>query len=117
MKTFLELLRTERGRLRIISFTEGMSYLLLLGIAMPLKYLAGVPEATMVAGSAHGALFVLFVLALLLAMLEERWPLRHGALAMVCAMVPLGAFYFEWWLRKLPPPQDGKSTASGASGG
>jgi integral membrane protein len=102
MKALLNLFRTERGRLRVVSFAEGVSYVLLLGIAMPLKYLAGVPEATMFAGTAHGALFVLFTLALLLAMLEERWPLRYGALAMVCAMVPLGAFYFESWLRRLP---------------
>ena len=50
------------GRLRLIAFLEGLSLLVLLGIAMPLKYLAGQPAAVRYVGMTHGLLFVLYVL-------------------------------------------------------
>ena len=49
------------GRLRIIAFLEGVSFLLLTGIAMPLKYMAGMPMAVKIAGMAHGVFFILFI--------------------------------------------------------
>jgi integral membrane protein len=54
-------------RFRVVSLLEGLSYVALMGIAMPLKYLAGNPGAVRIAGTIHGGLFVLFVLALVLA--------------------------------------------------
>ena len=59
--------------LRKISLAEGISYLLLLGIAMPLKYWAGLPLAVKIVGSIHGALFVVFCAALLRALVAARW--------------------------------------------
>jgi integral membrane protein len=53
------LIKSALGRLRIVAFLEGVSYLVLLGIAMPLKYIAGIPQAVRVVGMAHGVLFVL----------------------------------------------------------
>ncbi|MSP17466.1 MAG: DUF3817 domain-containing protein, partial [Myxococcales bacterium] len=47
--------RTPIGRLRVVAFAEGCSFLLLLGVAMPLKYLAGLPLAVRLVGSLHGA--------------------------------------------------------------
>ena len=55
---------TDLRRFRVVSFAEGVSYLLLLGGAMPLKYFADLPLAVRVVGSIHGALFVLYCLAL-----------------------------------------------------
>ena len=52
-------------RLRLVGGLEGISYLLLLGVAMPLKYLAGMPAMVQVAGWIHGLLFTLFVAAVL----------------------------------------------------
>ena len=49
--------------MRLISLVEGVSFLLLLGVAMPLKYLAGIPEVVTVVGAAHGVLFILYALA------------------------------------------------------
>jgi hypothetical protein len=57
-----QLVKTQLGRLRIIGFVEGLSFLILLGIAMPLKYFFGLPETVRVVGMAHGLLFVLYVL-------------------------------------------------------
>lgn len=94
-------------RLRIIGFLEGASFLLLLGIAMPLKYLAGMPEMVRIVGSAHGILFLLYVLALVTAAAEFRWPLRKVGIGLVAAVLPAGPFVFDRRLREEPvsPPR------------
>ena len=85
--------------LRLVSLAEGVSYLVLLGIAMPLKYAANMPGAVRIVGSIHGALFVVFCLALLRAMLGARWPISRAALVFVASMVPLAAFWMDRWIR------------------
>ena len=80
---------------RKIALMEGVSFLLLLGIAMPLKYLAGMPEAVRYAGWAHGVLFVLLVAALLRALLTTTWPLGRAALVFVASLLPLGPFLLD----------------------
>jgi integral membrane protein len=94
------LLATPIGRLRIIGFVEGISYLLLLFVAMPLKYLAGVPAAVSVVGMAHGLLFVLFVAALAQAALAAGWGMRRVAWAFASAVVPFGTFVLDAELRR-----------------
>lgn len=86
---------TPLARFRSIGFAEGMSFLLLLGIAMPLKYLADMPMAVKVVGWIHGALFILYCLAILDVMRRERWPLSKGALAFLAAWLPFGPFVFD----------------------
>lgn len=88
------------GRLRIISLVEGVSFLLLLGIAMPMKYWWGMPWAVSVVGMAHGVLFLLFCVALLNAMLVVRWKLRHPVLIFLASLVPFAPLWAEHWLRK-----------------
>ena len=83
------------GRLRLVALAEGVSYVLLLGIAMPLKYLYGKPEFVHVVGMAHGVLFVLLVGALLHAHLRRQWGLFFSTLVFVSSLVPLGAFWME----------------------
>jgi len=95
------------GRLRRRRVREGWSYLLLLGVAMPLKYLAGYALAVRIAGSIHGALFVLFCVALAHAMVERRWPLARAAMLLAASLVPLGTFAADAGLRAeqdLPAP-------------
>ncbi|MBC8081965.1 MAG: DUF3817 domain-containing protein [Hymenobacter sp.] len=89
------LLTTALGRLRLVGFLEGCSFLVLLGIAMPLKYLAGQPAAVRQVGTAHGVLFVLYVLLVLQNALESRWPLRKTLLALVASFLPLGPFWAD----------------------
>lgn len=87
------------GRFRAISLAEGVSYLVLLGIAMPLKYVAGIPNAVRIVGMLHGVLFVAFVVGLALAAKAERWGARQITIAMIASLVPLGAFWLERRLR------------------
>lgn len=89
------MLRSSIGRLRMAGMVEGVSFLLLLFVAMPLKYLAGRPEAVSVVGWVHGVLFVLFCLALLQAMLDHDWPVRKAILPMVAALLPFGPFIID----------------------
>ncbi len=80
---------------RLISLTEGVSWLLLAFIAMPLKYLAGQPEAVRVLGRVHGGLFVLFGVFLVRTALAEGWNARQVARAFIASLVPFGAFWLE----------------------
>jgi len=100
-----ELLRTAIGRFRVVSAVEGLSTLTLFGVAMPLKYLADIPEAVRIVGSIHGFLFLCFVPALLLAMREARWGWFTGARMFVLSMFPLGAVVIEWMVRSLEEAQ------------
>ena len=92
-------MRTLR-QLRVVAFLEGSSFLILLFIAMPLKYLAGLPLAVRVAGSLHGALFLLFLAALYRAGSDRDWPLRRWLVAFVSSILPFGTFVFDRSLRR-----------------
>ncbi len=82
-------------RLRLSGMMEGISFLVLLGIAMPLKYFAGMPEAVKYVGWAHGVLFMLFVGLAFLYMIKHKQPLRWFILAFLAAFLPLGPFIWE----------------------
>ena len=81
--------------LRIVAKIEAISFLILVGIAMPLKYLAHQPLAVKVVGSIHGALFLVFCVALLRTMLVARWPLQRGAVAFIASLLPFGPFLVD----------------------
>jgi integral membrane protein len=91
----LDLLKTQLGRLRIIGFAEGLSFLILLGIAMPLKYFFGLPETVRVVGMAHGLLFVLYVLLVIQVKIEYGWSLRKMLLALLASVIPFGTFWAD----------------------
>lgn len=74
---------------------EAVSFLLLVGVAMPLKYLAGRPLAVSVVGAIHGGLFVLFCAALLRTLLVARWPFLRAAVIFVAALLPFGPFVVD----------------------
>jgi len=96
----LKFTNTTIGRFRLIGITEGISYLLLLGIAMPLKYLAGMPLAVKYTGWVHGLLFILYVAALIHVAFDKRWPLTRVVLAFAASLVPFGTFLLDDRLRK-----------------
>ena len=91
----MSLFTTTIGRLRVVGVLEGISFILLLGIAMPLKYLAGQPEAVRVVGMAHGLLFLLYLAATVQAALEHRWTWRRTALIGAASLLPFGPFYVD----------------------
>ena len=100
----LKFLATPLARLRAVSILEGASLLLLLGVAMPLKYLAHEPAAVRVVGLIHGVLFVAYVLLLIQNTIERRWSVGKFGLGLVLSVLPFGAFYAE---RRLFQPGDG----------
>jgi integral membrane protein len=84
---------------RWVALLEGVSFLVLLGIAMPLKYLAGQPLAVRLVGSAHGALFVAYVVLVAALFFARRWPLSRAAQALALSVVPFGTFALDRRLR------------------
>ena len=81
--------------LRVAALVEGVSFLVLLGVAMPLKYAAGMPGAVKVVGWLHGVLFVAFCVFLAVALFAARWPVGRAALVFVGALVPFGPMLLE----------------------
>ena len=81
----------------LVGYLEGLSFLVLMFYAMPLKYIAGEPEMFTLFGSLHGGLFVAFIGLLLLGVGKHwnRTALLHGFIA---AVVPAGPFLFEGML-------------------
>lgn len=94
------MLRTPIGRLRAVALLEGVSFLVLLFIAMPLKYLAGMPLAVKLVGWAHGLLFVLFILALAETAAALRWSLLRVVGAFIASLLPFGTFVLDARLRR-----------------
>jgi integral membrane protein len=92
---FKDLLITHLGRLRITALVEGWSFLILLFIAMPLKYFAGIPEVVRVVGMAHGVLFILYVLFVFIVTIEKKWSLKVLFLLFLASLVPFATFYAD----------------------
>ncbi len=98
------MLTTTIGRLRLASLLDGISYLILLFIAMPLKYLADFPMAVSIVGMAHGVLWVALCLALLLALVLGRLPFWWCVLTFICALIPFAPLWLDRRLRQFESP-------------
>lgn len=95
----LKFLTTTLGRLRLIAFVEGVSFLILLFVAMPMKYLYEQPQAVRTVGTIHGLLFVAYVLLVFLTKVEHRWDWAKTRRLLLISLVPFGNFYADWkWL-------------------
>lgn len=88
-------LNTMMGQLRLVAFLEGLSLVILLFIAMPLKYLADMPSMVRIVGMAHGLLFIAYVGYVLFARPEFGWDARKTLLALVLSIVPFGTFWAD----------------------
>ena len=80
---------------RIIGWLEGISYILLLFVGVPLKYLGGNPSAVKALGLPHGILFILYVVLAFSVSIDFGWPKKRFFQALVSALLPLGTFYFD----------------------
>jgi integral membrane protein len=85
----------------LVAFFEGLSFLVLLGVAMPLKYFAGIPLAVRVVGLLHGLAFVCYVVVLLDAWASQQRSGRTIALGLLAGVLPAGTFVFVRRLRRL----------------
>lgn len=91
----LALLKTPLGRLRIIAFFEGVSFLLILFVTMPLKYFFDTPEPNKFIGMSHGLLFVLYGLLVIQVWILESWEFKKGFLALLASIIPFGTFWAD----------------------
>lgn len=87
--------RSPRYNLRLSGLLEGISYILLLAVAMPLKYYAGFPEAVKVVGMLHGVLFIWFVFSIIWAKFTLGLSIKDSFLAFVASLIPFGTFYVD----------------------
>ena len=86
---------TKINLLRVSAWTEGISYLLLFGISMPLKYLYGIKEPNYIIGMIHGVLFILYNLMVIVVGIERKWTFKISFLLMILSFIPFGTFYAD----------------------
>ncbi|MEO7859403.1 MAG: DUF3817 domain-containing protein [Nitrospirales bacterium] len=85
---------------RMTALAEGVSFLTLLCIAMPMKYFMGMPEVVRVGGSIPGGLFVLYVGLLAMLHFRQRWSFMFSLYALVASVIPFGTFMLDKYLRE-----------------
>ncbi|WP_022824638.1 DUF3817 domain-containing protein [Hymenobacter norwichensis] len=104
------MLKSPIGRLRLLGLLEGLSLLLLVGVAVPLKYLSHDPSLVRAIGPVHGLLFLLFVLNTLRVGVEYHWRFATTTWKVLLAcVVPFGTFYVD---RKILAPMQRNETGS-----
>lgn len=86
--------------LRWIGIAEGVSFLVLLLIAMPIKYMLGIPEPVKYIGWAHGVLFMAYVVAVFLAIKAMRWNWFSVLIALAASLIPIGTFLMDKQLKE-----------------
>lgn len=88
--------KTKIGRLRIIAFLEGVSLLMLIFIAVPMKYYFNNPNLSKTLGPIHGALFLLFIFSTLSVGIEQGWKFKTTTWKVILAcFIPFGTFYID----------------------
>ncbi|GMQ28545.1 DUF3817 domain-containing protein [Algoriphagus confluentis] len=87
-------------RFKWISMLEGISFLLLLFIAMPLKYMYDMPKAVTYVGWAHGLLFVLYIYVVFPTAQKLKWEFGRTFFALFASILPFGPFIFDRNLKK-----------------
>lgn len=92
---------TTIGQFRLIGLIEGISYLALLFIAMPMKYLYGNPIPVKIVGMTHGILFILFVMLLIAAAQKHRWSFKFNSMMFIASLLPFGTFFTDSRLKAL----------------
>lgn len=89
---------------RVTAVAEGVSYLLLFALSMPLKYWAGIREPNLYIGYAHGFLFLAYLVLAVVLWRERNWKLKKLFYLVLASLLPFGTFYVEkYWLSRLTP--------------
>lgn len=88
-------LQTEIGRLRLLALLEGISFLIILFVTMPLKYFMDAPMPNKVVGMAHGVLFILYIVAVIVGQFTFRWDIKTTFLSLLASIIPFGTFWAD----------------------
>ncbi|SHJ83558.1 DUF3817 domain-containing protein [Pseudozobellia thermophila] len=80
---------------RITAILEGISYLALFAVTMPLKYMAGLPMPNKYVGYAHGVLFIAYIILAVVLWMEKKWSLKKGSILLLASLLPFATFYVE----------------------
>ncbi len=92
-------LNSSLNRFRLVALAEGWSFLFLLFIAMPLKYMAHMPLPVKIGGWIHGLLFVLYGFTLIQVWADRNWKFSKALLAFIVSFIPLGTFWLDTKLK------------------
>ena len=90
--------------LRLVGLLEGISFLLLLFIAMPMKYMFDNPILVKYVGMGHGVLFIAFLVVLFVVCEKQKWSLKMFILGLIASILPFGPFVFDAKLKKMEQP-------------
>jgi integral membrane protein len=86
---------------RLVALLEGVSYILLLFIAVPIKYWGGDEQWVKLLGMPHGILFVSYVIFAFLIKENENWGMKDLGIVLLASILPFGTFYVDWkYLKK-----------------
>lgn len=80
---------------RLLGRLEGLSFLTLLFVGMPVKYYMHLPVVVKIMGPIHGLLFLAYWAGVFWLASENRWPRKQQIAAYLAAVVPFGTFIFE----------------------
>jgi integral membrane protein len=80
---------------RIVSFLEGVSYLLLLFVAVPIKYFQGDVSYVKMLGMPHGILFMSYIVLAVILKKTMKWSLKSLGIVVLASVIPFGTFYVD----------------------
>ncbi len=86
------MIKTNLGILRLLAYLEGISFLLLLGVGMPLKYMYEMPKPNMIIGMIHGILFMAYCVWVIIVKQEKKWSALKTFWALLASFLPFGTF-------------------------
>lgn len=101
-----KLFKTNIGRLRLIGLLEGISLLILVGIAVPLKYGLHQPALVSKMGPLHGTLFLLFVFNTFSVAIQQKWDKTTTVKILLSCLIPFGTFYIDYKILRPAYEQD-----------
>ena len=90
--------KTAIGRVRAVGMLEGISFIVLMGIAMPLKYFTNIPLAVTYTGWIHGVLFIAYAVVVFMAWTDRKITFGRAVAAFFASLIPFGPFVLDRWL-------------------
>lgn len=94
----MKIVNNRLRQLRLLAWIEGISYLILLFIAMPMKYFAEQPQLVSITGMIHGVLFVIFCITAVQAKIELNSSMRWLLRMLLTAFIPFGMILADRWI-------------------